>query len=60
MYMYRTARMYTPEYFRYESSQFMLGTRKTIAQDIQKSGKQCELGKPPQLFPIYGWMYKIM
>ena len=60
MYMYHTAKMDLPGYFRAELSQFVLGMRRTIAQDIQNKDEQCEVEKSPLYLPIYRLMCEIL
>ena len=45
MYMYRAAKVEMTEDFRNELSQFMLGMRRTIAQDIQERVGKYDMGK---------------
>ena len=51
--MYHTEKVYTPERFRAELSQFVLRMRRKFTQDIQYRCDKCELGKFPPYLPLY-------
>ena len=60
MYMYRTADLYIPEYFRSELSLIIPRISMAIAKFTHNRGKKIEVVKSPLYLHIYGQIYKIV